>query len=534
MSEENPIVLIVDDNETNRDVLSRRIRRYGYETKTAVDGREALQLIRSEDFDLVLLDIMMPELNGYQVLERVKQDPEHRNLPIIVISALDDIDSIVKCIQLGAEDYLPKPFNPLILRARVTACLEKKRLRDKEEEHLEEQSINQRVDRELSARLNMQSAAEITLNWAMKRTTARAAFFARVQPGGETIQIVSYRGTAPELHHYLNLEIAAESEEMKKAIQTIMPQVSMGQDDYLLSGTQSRLILPIGRAGQVIGLLLLEDESSARYPNKTLSFLTRLCDRAAIAMANAILYEQVQKANADKDEFIQDVSHELKNPMTSIRNYAKMIGDAGDINNTQSQFIDTIISNVGRMAQLVMDLGDLSQIESGHLRLELAPVKIDDVINESVFSLQARVDEKEQTLITTIDEPLPSVYADSNRLIQIMTNLASNAHKYTPQEGEIVIFARLLDDSACGPAVCIGVQDNGIGLREADQKKIFSKYFRASDQQVAQTAGTGLGLKITKQLVEMQGGEIWFESQYGEGTTFFFTIPVYKEMSVVG
>lgn len=124
-----PHVLIVDDNEMNRDVLSRRLARHGIDVSAAEDGEQALQQMRARRFDLVFLDIMMPKLNGYQVLEQAKSDPALRDMPIIVISALDELDSVVKCIELGAEDYLFKPFNPVLLKARVNAVLEKNRLR---------------------------------------------------------------------------------------------------------------------------------------------------------------------------------------------------------------------------------------------------------------------------------------------------------------------------------------------------------------------------------------------------------------------
>jgi len=125
-------ILVVDDNEINRDMLSRRLVRQGYTPFTAQNGREALERLRAEPFDLVLLDILMPEMNGYQVLEQLKRDPVLRHLPVIMISALDEIESVVRCIEIGAEDYLPKPFNPVVLRARIGASLEKKRLRDRE------------------------------------------------------------------------------------------------------------------------------------------------------------------------------------------------------------------------------------------------------------------------------------------------------------------------------------------------------------------------------------------------------------------
>ncbi len=125
-------VLVVDDIEANRDVLTRRLEREGYQVATAENGRQALDRLRAETFDLVLLDIMMPEMDGYDVLQHLKADEVLRHIPVIMISALSELDSVVRCIEMGAEDYLPKPFNPILLKARIGACLEKKRLRDRE------------------------------------------------------------------------------------------------------------------------------------------------------------------------------------------------------------------------------------------------------------------------------------------------------------------------------------------------------------------------------------------------------------------
>jgi CheY-like chemotaxis protein len=130
------LVLVVDDSEMNRDVLSRHLERQGHTVVVAEDGRQALEMISAQSFDLVLLDIMMPEMNGYQVLQRLKSDGTWRDIPVIMISALEDIDSVVRCIEMGAEDYLPKPFDPVLLRARTDASLEKKWLRDQEVEYL--------------------------------------------------------------------------------------------------------------------------------------------------------------------------------------------------------------------------------------------------------------------------------------------------------------------------------------------------------------------------------------------------------------
>jgi adenylate cyclase len=125
-------LLIVDDNKVNRILLARGLESYGHKVEAVENGRLALEKLRSDSFDLVLLDIEMPEMNGYQVLETCLQDPDLRDIPIIMTSSLDEINSVVKCIELGAEDYLNKPVNPILLRARVNASLEKKRLRDEQ------------------------------------------------------------------------------------------------------------------------------------------------------------------------------------------------------------------------------------------------------------------------------------------------------------------------------------------------------------------------------------------------------------------
>ncbi len=145
-------VLVVDDSEPNRDLLSRRLRRNGHTVETAANGREALAMLAAGDFDVVLLDVMMPEMNGYQVLERLKSDRALRHIPVIMITAIDEMESIVRCIDMGAEDHLPKPFNATLLKARLDASLAKKRLHDRE------QLYARSLERELAIAHNIQQS----------------------------------------------------------------------------------------------------------------------------------------------------------------------------------------------------------------------------------------------------------------------------------------------------------------------------------------------------------------------------------------
>ena len=163
MSNDGPALLVVDDNDDNRYTLTRRLRRQGYENITEVEnGRDALAALETDKFDLVLLDVMMPEMNGYETLEHIKSDMATRDIPVIMISALDELDSVVRCIELGAEDYLNKPFNATLLKARVGASLEKKRLRNQEVRYLDQlESEQERSDKLLHAILPPAAVQEL-------------------------------------------------------------------------------------------------------------------------------------------------------------------------------------------------------------------------------------------------------------------------------------------------------------------------------------------------------------------------------------
>ncbi|MBL8079441.1 MAG: HAMP domain-containing protein [Anaerolineales bacterium] len=233
--------------------------------------------------------------------------------------------------------------------------------------------------------------------------------------------------------------------------------------------------------------------------------------------------DEAVRANKSKSEFVSIVSHELKLPMTSIKGYSDLMlsGATGQMNENQVNFLTTIRNNVNRMATLVSDLADISRIESGNLRLEPRAVPVWDVIDEVITLTKTQVEQKKQHLAVNVSNELPKAWCDRNRLAQILTNLVSNANKYTPENGKIEVEAQHIDDM-----IQITVKDDGLGMNEEDQKKLFSTFFRSSDEKVREAPGTGLGLSITKNLIELQGGKIWFKSEFRKGTSFYFTLPV--------
>ncbi len=399
---------------------------------------------------------------------------------------------------------------------------------------VEELSVMQRIDRELNASLDMARTMGITLDWALRQSNSDAGFVGLVEE--ERIEVIAAQGyPQPEDGEHspaLHLELPILQRTVQSGNSQAANLIGDNGAGRLDPEAMSQLAVPIRREAEVIGILFLESRTAGQYSEEKLRFLTRLSDHAAIAISNSQYYAEVQEANIAKSDFVSFVSHELKTPMTSIKGYADLLakGAVGPVSEAQSNFLSTIRSNVNRMSTLVSDLADISRIEAGRLRLEFSAVPIIEVVEEIVRSTQAQFEEKEQVLRLEIPEDLEPVWGDRTRLIQVLTNLVSNAHKYTPAGGTIEIRATQEDntrDPEGAPQVIhLAVEDTGIGISAEDQKKIFQKFFRSEDEQAREAPGTGLGLNITKNLVEMQGGQIWFESTYGKGTTFHFTIPV--------
>jgi len=192
---------------------------------------------------------------------------------------------------------------------------------------------------------------------------------------------------------------------------------------------------------------------------------------------------------------------------------------AGQYQERQKQFLNTIKANVDRVLEMVSEFSDISRIETGALKLDIKPFRIDDLVFEVVVSLRPEIEAKEVSLIVDVPPDLPEVWGDRARIIQVLTNLVTNAYKYTPVGGQIAITAQQVDDS-----VQVDVTDTGIGIAPQDQEKLFTRFFRADHPGVRRVAGTGLGLSIAKSIVEMHGGRIWVKSQLGEGSTFSFTL----------
>lgn len=294
-------------------------------------------------------------------------------------------------------------------------------------------------------------------------------------------------------------------------------------------GVRSLLMLPLVVRNEAIGLLeLVQSYQEREFTPTEIALCQTLANQAAAALQNADLYKGVQAAYQAKSEFIDFVAHELKQPMTAMQGYAKMLmmGIGGELTDTQKQFVQVINSNVDRMGKLVNDLLDISRLEAGRIKLKLAPVHIQEVVAETVANARTAIEARHHTLEVDVPDDLPPVLADREHLVQILGNLLSNAYRYTPDGGTIRIAVSSHDCPELPVGhLCVSVSDTGIGMSPQDLVKLGEKFFRADHALVCQQPGTGLGVSITRKLVELHGGQFMIESEAGRGSTFYFTVP---------
>lgn len=224
-----------------------------------------------------------------------------------------------------------------------------------------------------------------------------------------------------------------------------------------------------------------------------------------------------------KSEFVSMVSHELRTPLTSIKGYIDMLldGDAGSLAPMQAECLQIVKDSSDRLMLLIDDLLDVARAEAGRIELRCEASDFAQIVRTVAATLLPQIHRKQQQLVLDLQEPLPPIWCDAGRMAQVMTNLISNAYKYTPPGGTISVHAHVQDET-----LAVAVQDTGIGIPVEDQAHVFTRFFRSKHRMVKDSGGTGLGLVITRSLVELHGGAMTFESEPGSGSVFRFTMPV--------
>jgi signal transduction histidine kinase len=282
------------------------------------------------------------------------------------------------------------------------------------------------------------------------------------------------------------------------------------------------MALPLTTEAKTIGVLVLANKPEGFTPGDE-GFLALYASQAAVAVLNSQLYEHIKSLDRLKSEFVAVVSHEIRTPLTSVKGAIELLSDDRYFDNSEQQAKLLTIghANAERLLVLINDILDFSKLESESMPMNVERQRLEPVVQQAAHHMRTMLEERNLQLEMQIAPDLPDLMLDAIRVAQVLTNLLSNAAKFSPPRGRIEIIAEPWDGMAR-----IGVRDHGEGISPADLPKLFRKFSQIDSSATRKAGGTGLGLVICKGIVEQHGGKIWVESTAGEGSTFYFTLPL--------
>ena len=295
------------------------------------------------------------------------------------------------------------------------------------------------------------------------------------------------------------------------------------------AGWRSLLAIPLVRADRVVGALVVRRKQPSSYSEETCEVLEAFASQSAIALTNARLYQQLEQQRAElavasrhKSEFLASMSHELRTPLNAVIGFSEVLLERmfGDLNERQEDYLRDILSSGRHLLALLNDVLDLSKVEAGQMELERTDVAVEPAIDYTLAMVRERAVNHGIRTHKEIAPDVGVVHADELRLKQVLLNLLSNAIKFTPDGGSVTVTAR-----AVRGELEVTVADTGIGIAPDDQQRIFDS-FQQGSRSSRNAEGTGLGLTLTKRIVELHGGRVWLTSEVGHGSTFGFSIPL--------
>lgn len=457
-------ILVVDDNRMNRLKLSLSLEQQGHTVSLAEDGQQALAQLKAEVIDVVLLDIVMPALDGYQVLERMKADPALRDIPVIVISALDEIDSAVRCIEIGAEDYLPKSFNPVLLRARLNSSLQKKKLRDLEKKYLQQEVMLRQTEK-------LATLGRLSAGLAHELNNPAAA----ARRGASQLQAVLARRQQAQLTlSAFNLTPA------QRAALAALDELAQAR------AKQTAYLTPLARADQEAELEAWLDQRGIPQAWE-----------AAPALVN-LGYDRAQLTT-------------LAEAFSASQFPAALDWLAGTA--LSYSLLEEISQGAGRIAELVTALKTYTYMDQAPIQNVDIHAGLDNTLVILRGKLGAGV-----AIHRDYAADLPLIEAYGGELNQVWTNLIDNAIDALDGRGNLTLRTRRTADG-----VSVAIEDTGPGIPEAVRAHLFDPFFTTK----APGKGTGLGLSISHTIiVQKHQGRIDVHSQPGQ-TRFEVRLPLY-------
>ncbi|MGB3789309.1 MAG: ATP-binding protein [Phormidesmis sp.] len=499
-------ILVIDDTPENLHLLSTMLSDRGYKVRSVTKGTTGIRGAIAAPPDLILLDINMPEVNGYEVCAQLKNNEITCDIPVIFISALGDVFDKVKAFDVGGVDFITKPFQIEEVLARMQSHLTIRRL--------QQQQTAQNI--QLQQEINQRRRAEETFEKAFLSSPSPIAIatleqdkLIAVNPSFLRMSGYSQGDVIGKTTTELSLWRSPETYTAVIAQATTIPSSADATSDNKISSYELDCQTHSGHSRTVlvsIERIVLRDQPCALMALKDITERKRL-----------------------ENEFISVVSHELRTPMHSLIGALDLLntGELGELTDQGRKILSLATTNAERLILLVNDILDLERLKSGKVELNKNLYSIDMIFGQAVNAMQVMADQVE---IKMRSQSIPiSVNLDRDRILQTLTNLLSNAIKFSPA-GSTVQLAATLDSkdnkSSEASHLHITVKDEGRGIPSDQLETIFERFQQVDASDSRKKGGTGLGLAICRNIIQQHNGRIWVESQLNHGSTFHILLPI--------
>jgi len=473
-------ILVVDDEKVIRNGCREVLTHEGYETILAEDGELGLKMIEEAHFDVILLDLMMPGLSGFDVLSHVKE--LHPDTSIIVITGYATIENSIEAMKKGAFDFIPKPFSPDQLRVVVSKAIEHTgALKD-----IANEKSRMRVLINLLANGVMVTDAE------KKLVLANPAF----------MKIMGFKGDDIIGRPFTEL---VQQEQLRQMV------------EHALSISESE----ITEITEELKIKRIGEDRTDTYVVRCRPFRDRIGrNLGTITVLSDITY--LKDINQRQSDFVSMVAHEIRSPMNSVMAQLKVIQDglAGDVTPKQSEILGRASEKINGLVSLSSELLNMAAREAGLIVLERTECDMTEVIKDQIDFHQPKAQAKGIQLKLEPLQDLPPVFANKQNMEEVLSNLITNAINYTPEKGGISVSARPGKHH-----LRISISDTGFGIAAEDLDRVFDRFYRVKNEKTRYIIGTGLGLPIVKSIVEAHDGMIRVESKPDHGSTFYVYIP---------
>ncbi|MGZ3873242.1 MAG: response regulator [Mucilaginibacter sp.] len=487
-------ILIVDDREENIIALTALLERDDIHLFSTTSTNEGLKLAWENEISIAMIDVQMPEMDGFEFVKVLKSNPRTEDILVIFVTAISkESKYAVMGFDAGAIDYLYKPLDPAITKAKVDSFIQlanhRAAMRQKNEE-LENMAVVVKNSADIICTVNARTLLIQNINQAVEKILD-------FQPGqlvGKSI-----------------IDFAVDEE--KDALQSKLNEIINNKLSYTVSEFQ------FYKSNKTV----IWAECRATYQNKTL-FLNISDITAQKSYENELIRskEHAENARKIKETFVAHISHELRTPLNGILGIVNLLRTTA-INEQQRSLIDLLDVSSQSLIGVINDVLDISKIDAGKFKIVRAPVNLTNLIKAVYGLLKFKADENNIAFNLEIDDDLPShLMIDALRLNQVLMNLLSNAIKFT-RSGYVTLKVSVLQRHGGNVNLQFSVEDTGIGIAESRLGTIFESFEQAEDDITAKFGGTGLGLAIVKKLVALKGGELTVKSEVGTGSTFTFT-----------